>query len=109
MSNEETPTEFPKIEELDLLRAENIHLKVLLQAYKKKDAAEGVRRIDEELDALNQRVVEIHAELGKKYNINFQTHEIRQGDGAIVPRGTAGLVGLNQLIAQMAAKKSNTG
>lgn len=75
------------VSELDRAKAENLHLRALVAAYKVKACQDEYFKAQEELKGYQEAIVGAQQELSQKYNINLQTHEIRGEDGVVVPRG----------------------
>lgn len=73
------------ISENDRLKAENLHLKVIILAYKSKTAQEEYVKVQGELQEHQQLILQSQQELQEKYGIDLQTHEI-SSDGTVSSR-----------------------
>jgi hypothetical protein len=92
------------VSDLDRVKAENLHLKLMVTAYKVKDAQLQLQKYREEQQEYQTEIAQTFADLQQKYNINLTTHEIRASDGAVIPRdqGRLDFSALMQRIAQQA-------
>lgn len=97
------------VDELDKLRMVNQHLQVLtLMQEEQLIRSEFLRlqeqrsKVQEKLNKLNVDIKETIRDIEMRYGVNLSTHEIRESDGAVIPRGNANL--LEQMQKQLAAK-----
>ncbi len=88
----------------DMLEAENLHLRLLVCAYKVKDAQQQAQKYSDEQSTLQSKIIASQGELQKKYNIDLQTHEIDGQSGIVIPRGSKG-VGFGQLMQHLAQQQ----
>lgn len=79
------------VSELDRVKAENLHLKLLITAYKVKDAQQELQRYSTEQRVMQTAIVECQAEIAEKYSIDLTTHEIQGDTGEVIPRGQSKL------------------
>lgn len=89
------------VSELDRVKAELLHIKALVCAYRIKDAQAEVDKANDELRGYQAEIVKSQEEIAAKYEINLQTHEIRADDGLVMPRGQAGM-DFGQLMQRLA-------
>ena len=85
----------------DRLEAENLHLKILNLAQQEQLLHQKVAVLQKERTDLHNKLVEMRDSLAEKYDINMQTHEVRNTDGAVIERGTA--PDFSQLMQQVGA------
>ena len=92
------------VDELDRAKAENLHLKALIAAYKLKSLQDDALKAQQEMASFQEQILQSQSDLSTKYGINLQTHEIRGDDGMVVPRGGNGNFGalMQRLAAQPA-------
>lgn len=71
----------------DRLWAENVNLKLMNavahQTLVQQQLTDATRRVTQRQKDLE----EVKVRLAQKYSVNFDTHEIRESDGMVVPRG----------------------
>ena len=92
------------VSELDRVKAENLHLRLLIAAYKVKDAQTQYLSYQEEQSELQAAIVQSRAELQEKYGIDLEIHEIRSDTGLVVPRGQS-QVDFGQLMQRIAMQQ----
>jgi hypothetical protein len=95
MSEEETvggngqTAEEPKfVSKEDRLEAENLHLKILSLAQQEQLLNQKVATLQKERAEFHNQLVSMRNSLADKYDINMETHEIRNVDGAVIERGS---------------------
>lgn len=86
----------------DRLEAENLHLRVMKVAYEIKDLQTQLETKRKEIEEHQKKILAIRKTLEEKYSINLTTHEVREEDGAVVPRGSG--IGVQQQLASMQAR-----
>lgn len=87
----------------DRLEAENLHLRVLNLAHELTSLQNEINVKRGRINELQKQILARRSEIEKKYNIDLNTHEIRDEDGAVLPRGQAG-VGVQQQLTAMQAR-----
>jgi hypothetical protein len=85
------------VEEVDRLRAENVHLKLMTLVHRETVLTQQMADIENRLlpdiqrerEGLNAKMAEIRTAIEQKYGISLQTHIIRPGDGMVIQRNPA--------------------
>lgn len=84
----------------DRLRAENLNQKKLIAAQQisilQLQLQDAVRRSQD----IEQDMARLQVELEKKYEVNFNTHDIRPGDGMVVPKNPAAAAFTQRMMGQ---------
>ena len=70
----------------DRLESENLHLRAMNKVGEIQNLQQQIQSISRELEVLKQQISAKRKELEEKYGVNMTTHQIRETDGAVVPR-----------------------
>lgn len=72
----------------DLLRSENLQLRLMNISLQEQRLVADISALREERGKLQQEYVALRRELEEKYGIDLSKSEIRAGDGVVVPTGS---------------------
>jgi len=79
-----------RLEPGERLEIENLHLRAQAVGKDIQLLQIQVQAKHKELQELHQQILAKRAEIEKKYDIDLNTHEVREKDGVIVPRAGQG-------------------
>ena len=74
------------IEELDLLKAKVLHLKLMVESQKVQLLQQQIQGYEEKKSALLKKIKRENELLAAKYDINLDTHIILEDTGEVVPK-----------------------
>lgn len=88
------------VSEVDRLRAEVLHLRVIIAAHQEKDLINEIQQVRKDREEAQQKLIASKKEMSEKYDIDLSKQEIRADDGAIVNRTAADITNVIQKIAE---------
>jgi hypothetical protein len=93
-----------QVDEIDRLKLENVHLRLLLCAFKEKSLVDELHKARAERSELQQQIVVLNKQLVDKYGVDPATQEVSAETGQVLPRGQAG-TGFGDLLRQIAQQR----
>jgi hypothetical protein len=96
--------EVQQVDEVDRLKLENVHLHLLLCAFKEKNLVDELGKARVERAELQQKIVELNRRLIDKYGIDPMTQEVNAETGQVLARGQAG-ASFNELLRTIAQQR----